>query len=543
MRIPFGPETEVETKANFLWGRKLGYGSYAKVLVAKRVDSTSATRWAVKIVDKKLLFKHNMQRQLLVEYEVFRRLKGIPAFVDLDFTFQDEEFVYFGLELVPNGDLGSFLAKVGKCDLALARVYAAELITACEAMHSRNILHRDLKPENILLTADWHLKVTDFGTCRVMDQQALLSPQAKSGSIFRKKKSRTSMELPRRSADETKMSGEFCLHESAKQLDSPHTTELLTPPSKPPLLLDLNEVTSDGEDVETDSESEDEDCLDTPRLRKETFVGSAYYVSPEMLKKEGVGCQADLWAVGCMLYKMLVGTPPFKGAHQALTFKLIQERNIFWPADIDPQAKDFIDKVLQIDPQRRLGGKGNAVGYQEIRAHPFFHGLHWESLLSSRVPMVDLPPSTVPARSVSAYGTLPRSPSRVPVATPSRGSSVWDAFLDPGEVLVFAGPVDKSNPRNPIPTKRVLLLTNKPRLFYVDASANKIKGNIPWTGMAAEVRGPRVLYLHTPKRRYKLTTHSSSAASWREEIQKVQAAEITGTLQTLKAAEELDSSE
>ena len=46
-----------------------------------------------------------------------------------------------------------------KMPLDLVRHYAAEVISALEAMHAKHIIHRDLKPENILIADDWHIKL------------------------------------------------------------------------------------------------------------------------------------------------------------------------------------------------------------------------------------------------------------------------------------------------------------------------------------------------------------------------------------------------
>ena len=45
--------------------------------------------------------------------------------------------------------------------------------------------------------------------------------------------------------------------------------------------------------------------------RKGTFVGTAYYVSPEMLKDNNAFPASDLWALGCIIFKMLYGIHPF----------------------------------------------------------------------------------------------------------------------------------------------------------------------------------------------------------------------------------------
>ena len=44
-----------------------------------------------------------------------------------------------------------------------SRFYIAEIVTAIESLHQKNIIYRDLKPENILLDQEGHIKLIDFG--------------------------------------------------------------------------------------------------------------------------------------------------------------------------------------------------------------------------------------------------------------------------------------------------------------------------------------------------------------------------------------------
>lgn len=76
----------------------------------------------------------------------------------------------FVLELAPGGELFQYLNKYGKMPLSTVQFYIAEIIIACEYMHSVGVLHRDLKPENILLSRDMHVKITDFGTATLKEE-------------------------------------------------------------------------------------------------------------------------------------------------------------------------------------------------------------------------------------------------------------------------------------------------------------------------------------------------------------------------------------
>lgn len=49
--------------------------------------------------------------------------------------------------------------------------YSAELVCAIDVLHKCGIIHRDLKPENILLGENWHIMLSDFGTAKFIDSE------------------------------------------------------------------------------------------------------------------------------------------------------------------------------------------------------------------------------------------------------------------------------------------------------------------------------------------------------------------------------------
>lgn len=67
------------------------------------------------------------------------------------------------LEFVEGGELFTYLRNEGRFPHNTVRFYSAEIVTALEYLHQRNIVYRDLKPENLLLNRGGHLKLTDFG--------------------------------------------------------------------------------------------------------------------------------------------------------------------------------------------------------------------------------------------------------------------------------------------------------------------------------------------------------------------------------------------
>jgi serine/threonine protein kinase len=89
---------------------------------------------------------------------------------------QDASRLYFLLELATGGDLRAALrthadgsaggAASRGLPLEAVRRFGAELTLALEHIHRHCVVYRDLKPENALLTADGHVKLTDFGLAR-----------------------------------------------------------------------------------------------------------------------------------------------------------------------------------------------------------------------------------------------------------------------------------------------------------------------------------------------------------------------------------------
>ncbi|BDA45583.1 probable 3-phosphoinositide-dependent protein kinase 1 at N-terminal half [Coccomyxa sp. Obi] len=124
--------------------------------------------------------------------------------------------------------------------------------------------------------------------------------------------------------------------------------------------------------------------------RTASMVGTAEYLAPEVLRDEPAGYAADLWALGCLLYHMLVGKPPFKGASEYLTFQLISGGEYAIPSDMPEAAQDLIRQLLMSDPSKRLGSGDQAL--KELKEHRFFDGIDWEHIRTQEAPSV-APPS------------------------------------------------------------------------------------------------------------------------------------------------------
>ena len=124
--------------------------------------------------------------------------------------------------------------------------------------------------------------------------------------------------------------------------------------------------------------------------RNKTFVGTAEYVSPEVISDTPAEYGADLWAFGVILYQMYCGQTPFKSKTNFLTFKNIGNLQVTYPDNINipKNAKDLINKILIKDPGKRLGaGEPNTeLDIAHLKKHPFFKGIKWKNITNQNVP-------------------------------------------------------------------------------------------------------------------------------------------------------------
>ncbi|KAG5482956.1 hypothetical protein LSCM1_06998 [Leishmania martiniquensis] len=112
--------------------------------------------------------------------------------------------------------------------------------------------------------------------------------------------------------------------------------------------------------------------------RAQTFCGTTYYMSPELLENSYTCSASDYWGCGCVLYLMLVGRRPFDASTQYLLIKAILEKEPELPDEMDPDAKDLIRKLLVKDPKAR-------IGMNEIKAHPFLAAVNLATVAGQNV--------------------------------------------------------------------------------------------------------------------------------------------------------------
>lgn len=123
--------------------------------------------------------------------------------------------------------------------------------------------------------------------------------------------------------------------------------------------------------------------------RRNSFVGTAQYVSPELLTDKTTSRASDLWALGCIVYQMVAGLPPFRSRSEYLIFQKILNLEYELPDGFCELARDLVGKLLVLEPSERLGASDeHGSGYPSIRAHPFFVNVDFETLHEQTPPPI-----------------------------------------------------------------------------------------------------------------------------------------------------------
>jgi len=87
--------------------------------------------------------------------------------------------------------------------------------------------------------------------------------------------------------------------------------------------------------------------------RKKTLCGTPNYIAPEVLGKKGHSYEVDVWSLGCILYTLLVGKPPFETQTLKDTYSRIKKNEYHIPSRIGPLARNLIQRLLMHDPCQR----------------------------------------------------------------------------------------------------------------------------------------------------------------------------------------------
>ena len=306
----------------------IGKGAFGEVRICKYIPTGDIV--AIKKMKKEEMHKKNQVLHVRAERDVLSEAKN-QWIVELKFSFQDQKFLYLGMEYLPGGDLMTLLMARDILPEEDAKFYAAEMVLAIESVHEMGCIHRDLKPDNVLIGKDGHIKLSDFGLSKKLD-------------VFLDKNNK------------------FISNQDNK-------------------IFNNNTNLSYAEQFRIFKN------MKSKKRREKAFstVGTPDYIAPEVFKQKGYGQEIDWWSLGVIMFEMMIGYPPFYSDSSTETCKKIlnweSNLEIRSEANISKEAVDILKRLIN-DPEKRLGRNGA----EEVKQHPFFKNVDWKHVKETMIP-------------------------------------------------------------------------------------------------------------------------------------------------------------
>ncbi|KAL0947803.1 hypothetical protein HGRIS_013876 [Hohenbuehelia grisea] len=172
--LSYKPQLVDFAGVNYQIVNKLGGGMGGRVMKARAKHLFRTETVAIKVMKKTRLASLGIGAYfVLSERNVWQAVNESrsPYLAPLKAAFQDEENFYFVMNAYPSDLMSVVKLHSGPRDAPIymptVKIWAAELLSAIEHLHSLNIVHRDIKPENILVSSSGHILLTDFGFSRI----------------------------------------------------------------------------------------------------------------------------------------------------------------------------------------------------------------------------------------------------------------------------------------------------------------------------------------------------------------------------------------
>ncbi|QEU59191.1 Rim15 [Kluyveromyces lactis] len=428
--------------------KPISKGAYGSVYLAKK--RVTGEYFAIKVLKKSDMIAKNQVTNVKSERAIMMVQSDKPYVARLYATFQNKENLFLVMEYLSGGDMATLIKMMGNLPEKWAKQYICEVISGVDDMHQNGIIHHDLKPDNLLIDSLGHIKLTDFGLSRMgllrrhkekrrnSQIQSSRNPSFTSDSSVTRKNSVTDslQSVPGaagniydllKKTERSQSSSSAHSQSPSTAADVPYlkrngshvsfTMAGLSRSGTPPLSATLMS-TSDHLSIpnqnhnhhsRTNSNLSETNVHDSPKdlslfnpNESKNFFGTPDYLAPETIKGTGESDTCDWWSVGCIFFEFLFGYPPFHGTTVDEVFENIIGGVIRWPEFpdaeteleyISPDAKDLVNKLLVLDPNKRLGANGS----QEIKQHPYFKDVDWDHVYDEQpsfVPRVEHPEDT-----------------------------------------------------------------------------------------------------------------------------------------------------
>ncbi|KAI7891443.1 kinase-like domain-containing protein [Mucor mucedo] len=289
----------------------------------------------------------------------------------LDFI-ETKEYFFLVLELMDGGEIFHQIVQLTYFSEDLSRHCIRQVAEGIRYLHEeRGVVHRDIKPENIL-----------FQSIPFMERKSTTAPTVADEE------------------EEKEDEGEFVVGQGGGGIGRVKLAD-----------FGLSKVVWDKHTM--------------------TPCGTVGYTAPEIVRDERYSKSVDMWALGCVLYTMLCGFPPFYDESiSTLTQKVAKGHYTFlspWWDHISEEAKHLVKHLLNINPKKRYT-------IDQFLAHPWMKTSEEPTVMTTTAgsPAILNPPSTTTSVAVETISITPSSttPSQtIPIAASGKNHKRKDLFM------------------------------------------------------------------------------------------------------------------
>ncbi len=298
--------------------RKLGQGGMGAVYLARQIslDRHVAVKTMKPELARDARFLVRFTREAYAAAQLTHH--NVVQIYDIG---QDRGTHFFSMEFVKGKTLGALVKEHGPLDVELAAGYILQAARGLKFAHDQGMVHRDIKPDNLLLNEHGIVKVADLGLVKATRHGADdLAALARAGS--------------------------------AAQEGGPEA------PGRSQPRADADTVGNGGVGSSLAA---------SPQVtRAQAAMGTATYMAPEQARDAAnVDARADIYSLGCTLYVLVTGRPPFEGQTALEVITKHANEPIVPPelivSRVPKQISQIILKMTAKRPEERYQNMGEVI--------------------------------------------------------------------------------------------------------------------------------------------------------------------------------------